>query len=85
MQHFSERPKDNYVPKKEDHGHCHTTSKGLWNRDWSFTAIHRVKLIVTYRSVERAMLGIMRRDKIKNECIRTRTEVKDNIQYISLN
>ena len=44
---------------------------------WSFTAslIHRLK--VTQRAMERAMLGISLRDRIRNDEIRRRTQVTD--------
>eukprot|EP00795_Rhopilema_esculentum_P008369 gene8369-14343_t len=39
----------------------------------SFTNRQREKLAVTQRSMERSMLGVTRRDKIRNEDLRSRT------------
>ena len=44
---------------------------------WSVTKHQKEKLAVAQRSMERAMLGITRRDKIRNEDVRARTKVKD--------
>eukprot|EP00795_Rhopilema_esculentum_P006542 gene6542-12026_t len=40
---------------------------------WSLTNRQREKLAVTQRSMERSMLGVTRRDKIRNEDLRSRT------------
>ena len=47
---------------------------------WSLTNHQREKLAVTQRSVERSMLGVTRRDKIRNKDLRSRTGVKDFIE-----
>ena len=44
---------------------------------WSLTADLLEKLRVTQRAMERAMLGVSLRDKIRNEDIRRRTKVTD--------
>eukprot|EP00795_Rhopilema_esculentum_P007734 gene7734-biopygen8973 len=49
---------------------------------WSLTNRHREKLAVTQRSMERSMLGVTRRDKIRNEDLRSRTGVKDVIEKV---
>ena len=46
---------------------------------WSLTARQEEKLRVAQRAMERRMLGITRRDRIRNEEIRRRTGVKDVI------
>eukprot|EP00795_Rhopilema_esculentum_P016676 gene16676-8118_t len=43
---------------------------------WSLTNRQRGKLAVTQKSMERSMLGVTRRDKIRNEDLRSRTGVK---------
>jgi hypothetical protein len=50
---------------------------------WSLTKRHRHKLAVTQRSMERSMLGVTRRDKIRNEDLRSRTGVKDVIEKVT--
>ena len=45
---------------------------------WSVTTQHRDKLAVNQRSINRAVLGVTRRAKIRNENIRTK--LKDVIQ-----
>ena len=47
---------------------------------WSLTKRQKEKLAVTQRSMERAMLGITRKDKIRNQEIRERTRVDDIIE-----
>ena len=49
---------------------------------WSLTNRQREKLAVTQRSMERSMLGVTRRDKIRNEDLRSRTGVKDLIEKV---
>ena len=44
---------------------------------WSLTKYQRVKLAVTQKSMERSMLNITLKDKIRNEVIRSKTKVKD--------
>ena len=44
---------------------------------WSLTQHLKNKLAVAQRSMERAMLGITIKDKIRNENIRARTKVED--------
>ena len=44
---------------------------------WSLTKHLKNKLAVAQRSMERAMLGITIKDKIRNENIRARTKVED--------
>ncbi|CAK1604107.1 unnamed protein product [Parnassius mnemosyne] len=50
---------------------------------WSFTAGRMRKLKVAQRAMERAMLGVSLRDKLRNEDIRSRTRVTDIAQRIS--
>ena len=40
------------------------------------------KLAVAQRSMERSMLNITRKDKIKNEVVRSKTQVKDIIKKV---
>lgn len=47
---------------------------------WSLTKRQKEKLAVTQRSMERAMLGVTRKDKIRNQEIRERTRVDDIIE-----
>jgi len=47
---------------------------------WSLTNNQKQKLAVAQRSMERAMLNITWRDKIRNEVIRSTTKVKDIIE-----
>ncbi|MEL7307279.1 MAG: reverse transcriptase family protein, partial [Pseudomonadota bacterium] len=44
---------------------------------WSLTKRQQERLNVTQRAMERRMLGITRKDKVRNEEIRRRTKVKD--------
>eukprot|EP00795_Rhopilema_esculentum_P001934 gene1934-16443_t len=44
---------------------------------WSLTNRQREKLAVTQRSMERSMLGVTRRDKIRNEDLRSRTGINN--------
>ncbi|CAK1582477.1 unnamed protein product [Parnassius mnemosyne] len=50
---------------------------------WSFTTGRMRKLNVAQRAMERAMLGVSLRDKLRNEGIRSRTRVTDIAQPIS--
>ncbi|CAK1590282.1 unnamed protein product [Parnassius mnemosyne] len=50
---------------------------------WSVTAGRMRKLKVAQRAMERAMLGVSLRDKLRNEDIRNRTRVTDIAQRIS--
>ncbi|CAK1589840.1 unnamed protein product [Parnassius mnemosyne] len=50
---------------------------------WSFTAGRMRKLKAAQRAMERAMLGVSLRDKLRNEDIHTRTRVTDIAQQIS--
>lgn len=47
---------------------------------WTLTKRQKEKLAVAQRSMERAMLGITRRDRWRNEDIRARTKVTDIIE-----
>eukprot|EP00795_Rhopilema_esculentum_P008762 gene8762-biopygen9749 len=49
---------------------------------WSLTNCQRQKLAVTQRSMKRSMLGVTRRDKIRNEDLRSRTGLKDVIEKV---
>ena len=49
---------------------------------WSLTKRQKEKLAVAQRSMERAMLGVTRRDKIRNQEIRKRTRVEDIIEKV---
>ncbi|XP_046856047.1 uncharacterized protein LOC124449140 [Xenia sp. Carnegie-2017] len=49
---------------------------------WALTNHQREKLAITQRSMERSMLGVTRRDKIRNEDLRARTKVKDVIEKV---
>eukprot|EP00794_Sanderia_malayensis_P002427 gene2427-2794_t len=49
---------------------------------WSLTNHQREKLAVTQRSMERSMMGVTKRDKIRNEDLRSRTKVKDVIEKV---
>ncbi|RVE40503.1 hypothetical protein evm_014848 [Chilo suppressalis] len=51
---------------------------------WSFTAGLIRRLKVTQRAMERAMLGVSLRDRIRNEEIRRRTKVTDIAQTMAL-
>ena len=44
---------------------------------WSLTKHQMKKLAVAQRSMERSLLGVTRKDKIRNEIIRERTKIKD--------
>ena len=44
---------------------------------WSLTKKQQEKLKVTQRAMERRMLGVTRRDRLRNEEIRRRTQTKD--------
>ena len=46
---------------------------------WALTKHQKHKLAVAQRSMERAMINITRKDKIRNEVTRSRTKVKDII------
>jgi hypothetical protein len=46
---------------------------------WALTKHQREKLSVAQRSMERSMLNITRKDKIRNEEIRSKTKVEDVI------
>eukprot|EP00795_Rhopilema_esculentum_P016870 gene16870-8345_t len=54
---------------------------------WSLTNRQREKLAVTQRSMERSMLGVTRRDKIRNEDLRSRTGTnrRENEELLCLN
>ena len=43
---------------------------------------HQKKLAVAQRSMERLMLNITKRDKIRNEILRSKTGVKDVIERV---
>ena len=47
---------------------------------WSLTKLQKEKLAVAQRSMERSMLNITRRDKIRNDVIRSKTQLKDIIE-----
>ena len=49
---------------------------------WSLTKHQKQKLAVAQRSMERAMLNITRKDKIKNEVIRSKTKVIDLLEKV---
>eukprot|EP00794_Sanderia_malayensis_P006797 gene6797-7563_t len=51
---------------------------------WSLTNHQREKLAVTQRSMERSMMGVTKRDKIRNEDLRSRTNLDDNDEIIML-
>ncbi|CAK1578278.1 unnamed protein product [Parnassius mnemosyne] len=51
---------------------------------WSFTASRMRMLKVAQRAMERAMLGVSLRGRLKNEDIRSRTKVTDKAQRISM-
>ena len=64
--------------EKENHGNGHTTSNDLWCRKtWSLTNLQKSELAVAQRSMERAMLGIIRKDKVRNEQMTAKTKVED--------
>ena len=48
---------------------------------WALTK-HQEKLAVAQRSMERLFLNITKRDQIRNEIIRSKTEVKDIIESV---
>ena len=50
---------------------------------WSLTIGHMNKLKVAQRAMERAMLGVSLRDRVRNEEIRRITKVTDIAQRIS--
>ena len=50
---------------------------------WSFTMGLISKLSIVQRAMERAMLGVSLRDRLRNEEIRRRTKVTDIAQRIS--
>ena len=47
---------------------------------WSLTEPQENKVMTTQRKMERIMLGITLRDKVRNEEIRKKTGIKDIIQ-----
>ena len=49
---------------------------------WSLTKHQEKKLAVAQRSIERSLLNITKRDKIRNEIIRSKTGVKDIIERV---
>ena len=49
---------------------------------WSLTKYQKDKLAVAQRSMERLMLNITRKDKIRNEVVRSKTQVKDIIKKV---
>ena len=44
---------------------------------WSLTKCQKEKLAVAQRSMERLMLNITRKDKIRNKVVRSKTQVKE--------
>ena len=50
---------------------------------WSLTKHQKNKLVVAQRSTKRAMLNITRRDRIRNEIIRSKTKINDIIEKVS--
>ena len=50
---------------------------------WSLTKHQKNKLVVAQRSTKRAMLNITRRDRIRNEIIRSKTKINDIIEKLS--
>ena len=49
---------------------------------WTLTKHREKKLAVAQRSMERLVLSIAKRDKIRNEVIRSKTVVKDIIERV---
>ena len=49
---------------------------------WALTKHQEKKLAVAQRSMERLLLNITKRDKIRNEIIRCKTGVKDIIERV---
>ena len=49
---------------------------------WTLTKHQETKLAVAQRSMERLLLNIAKRDKIRNEIIRCKTGVKDIIERV---
>ena len=49
---------------------------------WALTKHQEKKLAVAQRSIERLLLNITKKDKIRNEIIRSKTEVKDIIERV---
>ena len=51
---------------------------------WSLTKYQKEKLAVAQRSMERLMLNITWKDKIRNEIVRSKTQVKDVVLCLYL-
>ena len=49
---------------------------------WTFTKHMKTRTKITQNAMERSMLGITRRDRWKNEFIRSKTGVEDIITYM---
>ena len=81
---YSHFLRDKKIPTclKGNHGYGHLTSYDLWSRDMDFTKHQERKLAVAQRSMERSLLNITRRDKIRNEIIRSKTGVIDIIEKV---
>ena len=64
--------------QNENHGNGHATSNDLWCRKtWSLTNRQKSELAVAQRSMGRAILGITRKDKVRNEQVKSKTKVED--------
>ena len=50
---------------------------------WSITKNQEKKLVTAQRSMERSVLNITRRDKIRNKIIREKTKVKDIMEKVN--
>jgi hypothetical protein len=60
----------------------HTSCNDIWVSGWAVTKRMQDRLKTTQRSMERAMIGITRRDRKTNEWVRQQTGVQDIIVRI---
>ena len=68
--------------KRKIYNQCVLPAMTYGCQTWALTKRMEQRLRVTQRSMERAMLGITRMDRQRNECIRGQTQVQDVIQKV---
>ena len=70
------------MPEKKNHGYDYVLPIIYKAETWTLTKHQEKKLAVAQRSMERLLLNITKRDKIRNEIMRSKTEVKDIIDRV---
>ena len=68
------------MPEENNYGYSHLSAMTYGAETWAVTKHQEKKHAVAQRSMERLLLNITKRDKIRSETIRCKAGVKDIIE-----